>query len=177
MIRIIFLMCFLVAQNEPIDEQEKIDALYIEEEKAEEEKKQKMESMLIWRLTEELDLRVDQADKFFPRFRQHRKIIDDLRNKEKLLGRDLNDRIKAKNLSSSDVEKMIKESTSIRKKIAEREEKFLIESGKILDPNQQAKLGTFKLKMMRDMKGKMKKRDKRKKFRKENRKNKRGYWK
>ena len=44
------------------------------------------------------------------------------------------------------------------------EEKFLIESGDILDPNQQAKLGLFKQKMMKDMKGKMKKRKSRRKI-------------
>ena len=66
--------------------------------------------------------------------------------------------------------------------MADLEEKFLIESGDILDPNQQAKLGLFKQKMMKDMKGKMKKRHKRrgmkdgKKFRKNKKQNKRGYW-
>ena len=34
---------------------------------------EKMESMMIWRLTDHLELSSDQAEKFFPRFR---KIID-----------------------------------------------------------------------------------------------------
>ena len=66
--------------------------------------------------------------------------------------------------------------------MADLEEKFLLESGKILDPNQQAKLGLFKHKMMKNMKGKMKKRrgkigkhkDGKKARRGKNKK--RGYW-
>ncbi len=149
----------------------------------EEEHKETMRTMMIWKLTEELDLREEQADKFFPRFRKHRKEIDMLKTKERLLGKSLNQNANNKNkLTGSEVNKIIKESTTLRKKMADLEEKFLIESGDILDPNQQAKLGLFKQKMMKDMKGKMKKRQKRrgmkegKKFRKNKKQNKRGYW-
>jgi hypothetical protein len=82
-------------------------------------------------------------------------------------------------LTSSQVKKIIKESTSLRKKMADLEEKFLLESGEILDPNQQAKLGLFKHKMMKNMKGKMKKRRGMKggkKSRRGKKHNKRGYW-
>ena len=124
--------------------------------------KETMRTMMIWKLTEELDLREEQADKFFPRFRKHRKEIDILKTKERLLGKSLNQNANNKNkLTGSEVNKIIKESTTLRKKMADLEEKFLIESGDILDPNQQAKLGLFKQKMMKDMKGKMKKRHKR----------------
>ena len=64
-------------------------------------------------------------------------------------------------IDQREVNKIIKESTALRKKMADLEEKFLLESGEILDPNQQAKLGLFKHKMMKNMKGKMKKRQKR----------------
>ena len=40
--------------------------------------------------------------------------------------------------------------------MSDLEEKFLINSGDILNPVQQAKLGVFKHKMMKDLKGKMK---------------------
>ena len=33
----------------------------------------RVESMVIWRLSEDLNLTTQQAEKFFPRFRDHRK--------------------------------------------------------------------------------------------------------
>ena len=66
-----------------------------------------------------------------------------------------------------------------QRKMADLEEKFLINSAKVLNPNQQAKLGLFKNKMMRNMKGKMKdkrSRDKKRKFRNDRKKNKREFW-
>ena len=170
-------MSTLLAQEPASFEEDIADSLINEE------NKETMRTMMIWKLTEELDLREEQADKFFPRFRKHRKEIDVLKTKERLLGKSLNQNANTKNkLTGSEVNKIIKESTSLRKKMADLEEKFLIESGDILNPNQQAKLGLFKQKMMKDMKGKMKKRHKRramgdkKKFRKNKKYKKRDYW-
>tara|TARA_Y100001970_G_C14059284_1_gene763305 strand:+ start:145 stop:708 length:564 start_codon:yes stop_codon:yes gene_type:complete len=148
-----------------------------------EEDKKMMESMMVWKLTEELDLEVEQADKFFPRFREHRKELDDLRSKDRVLGMSLNTDMKnMKELTGSEVNKIIKKRSALRKKMADLEEKFLLNSGDILNPKQQAKLGLFKSKMMRNMKGKMKKKQKRrgmrdgKNFKKGKKRNKRGYW-
>ena len=43
----------------------------------------KMKTMMIWKLIEELGLSVDQAEKFLPRFREHRDEVDRLRDKNK----------------------------------------------------------------------------------------------
>jgi hypothetical protein len=170
----------LSAQDQPPVEDQLAPEYLNDEDPIDEENKEAMESMMIWKLTEELDLKVEQADKFFPRFHEHRKAIDILKNKERSLGKSLNQDMKNKNmLTSSQVKKIIKESTSLRKKMADLEEKFLLESGEILDPNQQAKLGLFKHKMMKNMKGKMKKRRGMKggkKYRRGKKHNKRGYW-
>ena len=174
---LIMLISTLFAQESAFLEEDISDSLINEE------NKETMRTMMIWKLTEELDLREEQADRFFPRFRKHRKEIDVLKTRERLLGKSLNQNVNNKNkLTGSEVNKIIKESTALRKKMADLEEKFLIDSGDILNPNQQAKLGLFKQKMMKDMKGKMKKRHKRramkdgKKFRKNKKQNKRGYW-
>ncbi len=47
-----------------------IDSLY------ESENRRAMESMMVWKLTEELELEVDQAERFFPKYREHRKEIE-----------------------------------------------------------------------------------------------------
>ena len=44
---------------------------------------EKMENMIVWRLTDELDLSTDQAEKFFPRFRQHRKSLEEIGKQER----------------------------------------------------------------------------------------------
>ena len=74
----------LSAQEPPLVEEVLPDSLI------EEDNKKDMETMMIWKLTEELDLQIEQADKFFPRFREHRKEIDEIKNKERALGKSLN---------------------------------------------------------------------------------------
>ena len=147
----------------------------------ENDRKSKMKTMMIWKLIEELGLSIDQAEKFLPRFREHRDEIDRLRDKNKELNKILNQKMKdKKKLGRKEVKGILNESSSIRKKIVELEDKFILNTDDILDPSQQAKLGTFKNKMMRDMRGKMKQRserkDKRKKWGKRHRNNKRKYW-
>lgn len=138
-----------------------------------------MESMMIWKLTEELELEVDQAEKFFPRFRQHRGEMENLRKKQRSLAGSLKLNMKNSKLTSSEVNRIIKETSSLKRKMSDLEEKFLINSGDILNPVQQAKLGLFKHKMMKDLKGKMKNKrsDKgKRKFRNEKKRNKRQFW-
>ena len=74
-----------------------------------EEDKKTMETMMIWKLTEELELQVEQADKFFPRFREHRKAIDEIKNKERALGKSLNQNMKNNDkIRAEEVNKIIK---------------------------------------------------------------------
>ncbi|MBH10310.1 MAG: hypothetical protein CMG74_08175 [Candidatus Marinimicrobia bacterium] len=125
-------------------------------------RKQRMESMMIWRLTEELDLKPEQAEKFFPRLREHRSSLDQIRNQEKELEKILRSKLKDNNLDKSEIIAAVKKTTSLRKKHADEEEKFILGLDDLLDTNQLAKLGMFKQKMMRDMGGEMKKMGKRK---------------
>ena len=149
------------------------DSLY------EQENRKSIESMMIWKLTEELELEVDQAEKFFPRFRQHRVEMENLRRKQRSLAGSLKLNMNNEKLTSSEVSRIIKETSSLKRKMSDLEEKFLINSGDILNPVQQAKLGVFKHKMMKDLKGRMKNKrsDKgKRKFRNERKKNKRQFW-
>ena len=149
------------------------DSLY------EQENRKSIESMMIWKLTEELELEVDQAEKFFPRFRQHRVEMENLRRKQRSLAGSLKLNMKNSKLTSSEVSRIIKETSSLKRKMSDLEEKFLINTDDILNPVQQAKLGVFKHKMMKDLKGKMKNKrsDKNKrKFRNERKRNKRLFW-
>ena len=58
------------------------------------EKKEKMEMMIAWRLTEHLKLTNEEAEKFFPRFREHREAMDALAEKEKKLNTEIREKSK-----------------------------------------------------------------------------------
>mgnify|MGYP001316511054 FL=1 len=170
---LIFLLIGLVFSQDDNTRGILSDSLY------EQGNRKSIESMMIWKLTEELELEVDQAEKFFPRFRHHRVEIENLRKKQRSLAGSLKLNMKNSKLTSSEVNRIIKETSSLKRKMSDLEEKFLINSGDILNPVQQAKLGVFKHKMMKDLKGKMKNKryDKgKRKSRNERKRNKRQFW-
>ena len=170
---LIFLLNALIFSQDDNSREILSDSLY------EQGNRKSIESMMIWKLTEELELEVDQAEKFFPRFRQHRVEIENLRKKQRSLAGSLKLNVKNSKLTSSEVIRIIKETSSLKRKMSDLEENFLIDSGDILTPVQQAKLGVFKHKMMKDLKGKMKNKrlDKgKRKFRNERKRNKRQFW-
>ena len=170
---LIFLLNALIFSQDDNSREILSDSLY------EQGNRKSIESMMIWKLTEELELEVDQAEKFFPRFRQHRLEMENLRKKQRSLAGSLKLNVKNSKLTSSEVSRIIKETSSLKRKMSDLEENFLIDSGDILTPVQQAKLGVFKHKMMKDLKGKMKNKrlDKgKRKFRNERKRNKRQFW-
>ena len=170
---LIFLLIAVVYSQDGSSREILSDSLY------EQENRKSIESMMIWKLTEELELEVDQAEKFFPRFRQHRVDMENLRKKQRSLAGSLKLNMKNDKLTSNEVNRIIEETSSLKKKMSDLEEKFLISSGDILNPVQQAKLGVFKHKMMKDLKGKMKNKRLEKgkrKFRNERKRNKRQFW-
>ena len=130
---------------------------------------EKMENMIIWRLTDDLDLSTDQAEKFFPRFREHRQELEELGKKE----REIFDNIRGemsddKKITKSDVKKTIEKVSKLRQKRIELESEFVLSMDDILTPSQMIRLGVFKERMMREMRdgmrdGKGKKSKKRKK--------------
>ena len=138
----------------------------------EHDRRKRMETMMVWSLTEELDLKPEQAEKFFPRFREHRKNLDAINQEEKEIGKSLRQNIeKDEKLSKSEVTSAVKKITKLRKKKADVEEKFLLGMDDLLDPLQMTILGMFKQKMLREMGGELRKRgdgrrNKKKKMRK-----------
>ena len=175
LLHFILIFLFTVATFSQDDNSREIlsDSLY------EQENRKSIESMMIWKLTEELELEVDQAEKFFPRFRQHRAEMENLRRKQRSLAGSLKLNMKNEKLTSNEVSRIIKETSSLKRRMSDLEEKFIINSGDILNPVQQAKLGVFKHKMMKDLKGKMKNKrleKGKKKFRNEIKRNKRQFW-
>ena len=74
------------------------------------------ESMVIWRLTEDLDLSSEQAEKFFPRFREHRDMLHELSKDERKILMDVRIKIRdEEELSKSEMERTIKKVAELRK--------------------------------------------------------------
>lgn len=119
----------------------------------------RMEMMMVWRLTEDLELTPDQAEKFFPRFRKHREELEEVKKMERALGKEMKQKLKAdQELSESDVKATVEKITELRKKHVDIESAFLLGMDDILSPRQLANLGMFKQKMMRDIRGEFKER-------------------
>ena len=112
---------------------------------------EKMENMIVWRLTEDLDLTTDQAEKFFPRFREHRKSLEELGKQE----REMIGNIDREKLNKNDVKKKIEEISKLRQKRIELESEFVLSLDDVLAPDQMIRLGVFKQRMMMEMRGEM----------------------
>lgn len=116
----------------------------------------KMEMMMVWKLTEELALTPEQAEKFFPRFRQHRDELDEVKKMERALGKEMKQKLKKdEDIPEKDVKETVKKITELRKKHVDLEAKFLLGMDDILSPRQLANLGMFKQKMMRNIGGEL----------------------
>lgn len=130
---------------------------------------ERRESMVIWRLTEDLDLSSEQAEKFFPRFREHREQLDEIGKDERKSLMDVRFKIRdEEELSKSEMERTIKKVSALRKDRVDLETKFILGMDDILTPNQMVKLSVFKQRLMKEMQSEM--RDRKGKDRKKNRK-------
>ena len=130
---------------------------------------ERRESMVIWRLTEDLDLSSEQAEKFFPRFREHRANLNEYNKDERKILMDVRVKIRdGEELTKSEIEKTIKKVTELRKDRVDLEYKFILGMADVLNPKQMVKLSVFKQRLMKEMQGNM--RDRIDKDRKKNRK-------
>ena len=130
---------------------------------------ERRESMVIWRLTEDLDLSSEQAEKFFPRFREHREQLDEIGKDERKSLMDVRYKIRdQEELSKSEMERTIKKVSALRKDRVDLETEFILGMDDILTPNQMVKLSVFKQRLMKEMQSEM--RDRKGKDRKNNRK-------
>ena len=147
----IFFISFLIGQEE---KRGKYDNY---EQGNDSSKKEKMEMMMVWRLTEALDLNTEQAENFFPRFREHRKVIEKVRLEIRDEQIEMRDKVKKREkLTDNDVIKTMEKVKELRKKIADTEFTFLTELSDLLRPHQLASFGMFKQKMLNDIKGELK---------------------
>ena len=104
----------------------------------------RMETMMVWKLTDYLNLSEQQAEKLFPRMRRPRVRMGDLHTEEKDLFDSYLSKIKKEeNISQSDVNTMLKKMENLDQKKSTNRIDFIRSTKDILDPAQQVMFMSF----------------------------------
>jgi hypothetical protein len=113
---------------------------------------ERMEMMMTWKLTEELELTPEQADKFFPRMRTHRENLENIDAELKEAAKDVRRKIEdEKEISDSEFNKMFEKVTDLERQKIDEKTRFMSELNGILDNTQRVKLTMFKTKFAKEM--------------------------
>ena len=120
------------------------------------ERPARVENMVIWRLSEDLNLSTQQAEKFFPRFRDHRKEMEKIDVEEKKVYKDILEKsgINEK-VTSYEAKKIIDTISELHRKRIDLQSNFIIKMDGILDPEQLIKFAAFKHRLASDMRREM----------------------
>jgi len=98
------------------------------------------EHMMVFRLTEHLELTAEQAEKFFPKMGEHRAIIDKIEDEIFETSKVLRDKIKdEKEISDAELKNVLKKVVTLRGKKSDAQDQF-INSLNNVDNTQIAKL-------------------------------------
>ena len=116
-------------------------------------KKQRMDNMMIWRLTDKLELTIEQSESFFPQYRKFREDIKIINNDERKIGdkvdKDLDDN---RTFSKTGVKNIQERYFELQKLKMDKRKDFLVSVENILSPKQIAVLTFFKQGIMKEMK-------------------------
>ncbi|MCD6235109.1 MAG: periplasmic heavy metal sensor [Candidatus Marinimicrobia bacterium] len=103
----------------------------------------RMESMMIYHMTEYLELSPEQAETFFPMMRSHQDKMEACYDKIRALCDKTNQEAGSDTYSEKDLETTLSALQNIEKEILEEKENFILELKPVLSPSQRAKLLFF----------------------------------
>ncbi len=113
---------------------------------------ERMEMMMTWKLTEELELTPEQADKFFPRMKAHRENMETIDHQIREVTVDIRDKVRdGKEISNNDFNNMFEQITEFEKQKIDEKKRFINGLNGILDNTQRVKLTMFKDRFAKDM--------------------------
>ena len=109
------------------------------------DRREQMESLRIWKMTEFLDLTPEQAKRFFPRLKEYEARIHENMNKQRDIMKKIYELGKDKDYKATDkeVKEYAWQLANLEKDIAEQKAKFVIDIGDVLTENQQLKFIVF----------------------------------
>ncbi len=121
------------------------------------EKKEKMEMMMAWKLTEHLKLTNEEAEKFFPRFREHRETTDAFTDKEKKIYSEIKEKIERGDaLSNKDLDKLLDDLSELEEKKLKAKKSFINGLEGHLNNVQRAKLIGFEHRFRKEVREQLK---------------------
>lgn len=109
------------------------------------ERRERMESLRIWKMTEFLELSSDQSVLFFPKLREYEKSIRSDQEGQREIIRRINEKIEreADRIGQDDVRKYTQQMTDFEKRIIDKKQKFILDLSDVLTPEQQMKFIIF----------------------------------
>ena len=117
---------------------------------------ERMEMMMIWKLTDHLELTENQAERFFPSMRAHQKQVLKIRKEEKELFTPVYKKvIRGEDISKAEANKLLNKVATYEKKRSKARIDFVKNSGDILNPTQQVKLLMFDGQMKQQVRERM----------------------
>lgn len=119
----------------------------------------RMEMMMTWKLTNDLNLTPEQADKFFPRFKAHRENMGDLEKETFNISEKIKVKIdKVKEISAKEFDEALENINQLEIQKIEERERFIKEMSEFLTTNQLAKLALYKHYFIKDLRKEIRRR-------------------
>ena len=107
-------------------------------------RRDQIDMLRIWKMTEELELTEDQAGRFFPRLRTDDKNIEELEKERQSIFRDLNNEAMKGGMADKTLNEKIERISDIEVKILRKRVDFIKNLDDLLSPDQRAKLMVFR---------------------------------
>ena len=118
---------------------------------------ERMEMLMIWKLTEDLKLTPQQADKFFPRMRAHRENIAAIDKDIRETVKDIREKVaRGDNISNKEFDEVFGNVTALELEKIDEKVRFLDEMKGILNNVQRVKLAIFKERFTREIQERIK---------------------
>ena len=108
------------------------------------QRREQMEMLRIWKMTDELELTEKQAEKFFPRLRSEDGRIEELENQRQTIFRELHQSVKEGKINANELDAKIDKVAGIETEIIRKRAEFLKGMDGILSTEQRAKFMVFR---------------------------------
>jgi len=108
-------------------------------------RREQMEALRIWKMTEFLELSTEQSAQFFPRLKEFEDFIRENQDKQRDIMTAIYQSLKDKDYTASekDVKKYARQLADLEKEILDRKEAFIISIGDVLTEEQQLRFIVF----------------------------------
>jgi len=109
------------------------------------DRREQMEALRIWKMTEYLELSTEQSIQFFPRLKEFEDIIHENQNRQRNIMKSIYELLKDENYATTekDVKNYAKQLADLEKEISNQKEAFIISIGDVLREDQQLKFIVF----------------------------------